>query len=362
MLSGLLVLLGLAPAALVAPISSPARTADVRLSPDVIISRIGAGSCADQDRPQPVWDAVLGARPDAFVFLGDNIYASDPRRMDARAQYAKLAAVPGFQRLRASVPLLATWDDHDFGVNDGGRENPHRIDRQAAFNEFWQVPAGDPRRTRDGIYTSTTVGPVGKRVQFILLDTRSFRSPLQVKAADDERVGRYVPTTDPDQTLLGDAQWQWLEGVLREPADLRIVASSIQVVPQDHLWEKWANQPKERDRLFRLIRDTKAAGVIFLSGDRHLAEISMMDGGVGYPLYDLTASALTQSRADWRLQEPNRHRVGTMNYGNNFGLVEVNWNETDPEIRLQIRDVQNDVIVQQKLRLSWLRPGRIPMD
>jgi alkaline phosphatase D len=64
------------------------------------LSRIAFGCCADQDKPQPVWDPVLARQNDLFIFLGDNIYA-DTRDMDLmRRKYAKLAAQPGFARLR----------------------------------------------------------------------------------------------------------------------------------------------------------------------------------------------------------------------------------------------------------------------
>lgn len=322
-------------------------------------TRIALGSCVDQDKPQPIWSAVIAAKPDLFVWLGDNVYASDPARLDARAQYAKLAAKPGFQLLRQTTPFLAVWDDHDFGVNDGGVEHAGKQANKEAFLDFFEIRRDSERARREGNYDAVIVGEPGRRVQFILLDTRWFRSPLRAKPADDTRPGRYVPDPDPAKTMLGEAQWAWLADQLRQPAELRVIVSSIQVVAEDHLWEKWANLPLERDRLFSTIEEANAGGVVFVSGDRHLAEISMMDAGVGYPLYDLTASALTNSRDDWRMHEPNRHRVGSMNYTNNFGLIEIDWWREDPEVRLQIRDDLGDVIVQQKLKLSWLRPGRI---
>ena len=116
--------------------------------------------------------------------------------------------------------------------------------------------------------------------------------------------------------MLGEPQWKLLEEQLRTPADLRIIASSIQVVSQEHDSEKWMNLPHERERLYRLIRDTRASGVLFVSGDVHRGEISAMDGGVGYPLYDLTASGLSEGSitkvrfADW----PNRYRIGTVDW------------------------------------------------
>ena len=111
------------------------------------------------------------------------------------------------------------------------------------------------------------------------------------------------------------------------------------------------NFPHERERLFKLIRETGAEGVILLSGDRHLAELSMMDAGVGYPIYDLTSSGLNQAARAWRPLETNRHRVATMNWGDNFGLITIDWDRPDPRISLQIRDVDGDITIQQKIDL-----------
>ena len=173
-----------------------------------------------------------------------------------------------------------------------------------------------------------------------MLDTRYFRSsPLKKKTPVTRGEGPYEPNPDPTTTMLGEDQWRWLEEQLRTPAEVRLIASSIQVVAEDHGWEKWMNLPHERERLYRLIRETGAEGVVFLSGDRHLAELSMMDGGAGYPFYDVTSSGLNQAAKSWRPQEVNRHRVATMNWGDNFGLITIDWDRPDPRISLQIRDV-----------------------
>jgi alkaline phosphatase D len=196
-------------------------------------------------------------------------------------------------------------------------------------------------------------------VQIILLDMRFNRSALK-RGNFSEDEGRYLPDPDPAKTMLGAEQWKWLESQLRLPAEIRLLVSSIQVIPEDHHWETWANLPLERQRLFQLICATDARGVLFLSGDRHLAELSMMDGGVGYPLFDLTSSGLNKAHHEkWRPQEPNRHRVATMNVGDNFGVVEIDWNPADPRISLQIRDVDGDITTQRKIPLSLLRPGAI---
>ncbi len=322
------------------------------------LSRITFGSCARQEEPQPIWEKIVALKPDVFLFIGDNIYGDSEDMNVLRAKYAKLGAMPGFQKLRATCPVLATWDDHDYGVNDGGREYPQRDASQEVFLDFFREPLNSERRERPGVYTSYVYGPEGKRTQIILLDTRYFRSALKAAPKGDPR-GPYLPSDDPEATMLGDAQWTWLAEQLREPAELRIIASSIQVVAEDHGWEKWMTMPAERAKLYKLLRDTQAAGVIILSGDRHLAELSMMDAGLGYPLYDLTSSGLNSGGKRWRAYEPNQHRVGTMNWGDNFGMVTVDWSQADPQISLAIYDDAGDINIQRKLRLSTLQPGVI---
>lgn len=324
-----------------------------------LVSRVAFGSCAKQDRPQPIWDAILAENPDLFLFIGDNIYGDTEDMNVLRAKYAQLAAVPGFAVLRERCRLLATWDDHDYGANDAGADYPMRAESQQVFLDFFGEPEDSERRRSPGVYDAHVFGPPGRRVQVILLDTRYFRSPLKTGERGHEaggRLGRYVPSEDPDATMLGAAQWTWLERQLREPAELRIIASSIQVIAEDHRFEKWANFPRERQRLLRLIRETGAAGVIFISGDRHMAELSKMDAGVGYTLYDLTSSALNQT-SRW-YNEINRHRWSRSYFEPNFGLIVIDWSADDPVVTLEIRREDGRPAIWHELRLSELRSGR----
>ena len=148
-----------------------------------------------------------------------------------------------------------------------------------------------------------------------------------------------LPNTDANATLLGAAQWAWLEEQLHEPAQVRIIGSSIQVVNETSGGEKWSNFPAEKKKLFELLWANRATGVIFISGDRHYAELEMMDGEIGYPVYDLTSSSLNWAEPRWRRIAPSKHRIGLAERGDNFGLVEIDWNRTDPLIRLKVIDV-----------------------
>ncbi len=335
-----------------------------------LLSKFAFGSCARQNQPQPIWDAVVATEPQLFVFLGDNIYG-DSEDMDVlRAKYQLLGNQPGYKKLKATCPILATWDDHDYGVNDGGAEYPKKRESQQVFLDFFGVPQDDVRRKREGVYSAQTFGPEGKRVQIILLDARYFRSPLKTgykpgEPGDGYR-GKYIANTDPGATVLGEVQWRWLEQQLKVPAELRIIGSGVQVIADEHGSEIWGNFPLERKRLFALIKKTRANGVVFLSGDRHLSEIARLSPdhalGVGYPLYDITSSSLNAPSGNFTkagnrfANEINSYRVGLTYFDTNFGSVQIDWDQPDPLVRLQVRDEKGAVVLQQKVTVGQLKP------
>jgi alkaline phosphatase D len=354
-------LLGAAASGLLA--SSPARGADA--SP--ALTRIAFGSCAKQSKDQPIWDAVLATKPELFVFLGDNIYGDTRDMNELRAKYAQLAAKPGFQRLRASTPLLATWDDHDFGEDDAGADYPMKEESRRIFLEFWGEPRDSARWTRDGIYASKLFGPPERRVQVILPDLRFNRTPIthldlggakyKEWAEAKHNAGSLVPgpyarSPDPKATMLGEAQWRWLEQQFDVPARLRIFASSLQVIADFPGWEAWINYAHDHQRLIDLIRRKRASGVVFISGDTHYAELSRLDVNVPYPLWDLTSSGLTEV---WPVDVPNANRVGRHLREPNFGLIEIDWESSDPRVTLKALDGRGRPAIAQELKLSELR-------
>jgi len=314
------------------------------------VSTIAFGSCAKESQRQPIWDAVLASDPDLFLFLGDNIYGDTDDMAVLRAKYARLGGVEGYQKLVEQCPVLATWDDHDYGRNDAGVEYEFKVGSQKALLDFFESPADSPRRTRKGVYGRWFFGAEGsgRRVQVILLDSRYHRSPIP-KAEKKSRpyFGPYLENTDEGATLLGEAQWEWLADRLREPADLRIVGTSIQAIPNGHRWEKWGNFPAERDRLFQLIRDTEANGVVFLSGDRHHSAISKVPAkgapeSVGYPLFEITSSGLTQAGGG-NSAEPNPYGVGEIFKKQNFGLIRIDWESGEVVFEVNDRDGESQL-------------------
>ena len=334
------------------------------------VSVIAFGSCARERREQPVWDDIIAKEPDLFLMIGDNHYADfwekngkigmRPVENTARIReaYDALNAKPGFQKLKQRATLMATWDDHDYGANDMGNDFKLREESQKEFIRFFDFAKDDAINDQQGIYHSRVFGPEGKRVQIIMLDTRYHRDPL-VKAKTRRRgKGPYTATDDTTTTVLGEAQWKWLEEQLGKKADVRVIASSIQAVADEHGWETWGNFPHERERLFKLIEETKANGVVMISGDRHLMEISCEKSRPsGYPFWDFTSSGLTQETET--INESNRYRVGPVKREQNFGIIEIQWGagSTETVINLFGHGQGGKVLMEQKIPLDSLQAG-----
>ncbi|ANU08403.1 alkaline phosphatase D family protein [Paraurantiacibacter namhicola] len=310
------------------------------------ITRFGFGSCNTQDGPQDIWSVVGAANPQFFMPIGDNVYGD--RGWDGRpdlasfiAAYRKQAGHQQFAAFRATTPMMATWDDHDYGPNDSGGEFYAREFSETLFETFWNAPA--EVRGRPGVYQSVTMGPAGQRVQVIMLDTRFFRTNLVRLPRSEERrpLGNYAPNTDPAANMLGDVQWAWLADELAEPADLRIVVSSIQVLTEAHQFESWANMPLQRARLLQMLGARAGGGLLMLSGDRHSAGMySAVLPGSDETAWEFTSSSMNLPFAEGDIgeREPDPLRRTPMIADANFGLVDIDWAGRTYTMRLMGED------------------------
>lgn len=320
---------------------------------DEPVESILFGSCIRQDKPMPIFKSINQIRSDLFIFLGDNIYADTDDMKVMKAKYSLLAADSGFSKLVETKRIMATWDDHDYGKNDAGAEYIKKEESQKTFLDFWNEPKNSVRRKTPGIYDAKSFGPEGKRLQVILLDTRFFRGPL--KMGKRKTGGPYYPTGDKSVRMLGESQWGWLEEQFRKPAEIRIVASSIQLIAESDGQETWSNIPHERERFFDLIRKTKANGVVVISGDRHWSELSCYSKGMPYTLYDFTSSSLNQPHGRGT-PTINKHRaIETTHHQENFGQIKISWDVKNPKLSLQVRDINGKLKIGHDVALSELK-------
>jgi alkaline phosphatase D len=291
--------------------------------------RIAFGSCFKlSHRPeQPVFASIAAAKPDAFLWLGDNCYfddddVEDPARLWARMSTARAAA--SLRPLLSGTPNLAQWDDHDYGDNNSDRRFPLKETTRDIFRAFWPNPSygeGD-----QGIYCKASLGPV----DLFLLDNRWFRDPRRQKDG-------------PEKGILGPRQRTWLlQGLEASKAPIKVVATGGQFLARYHRFESWDKTRFERDGIVESIREAGIGGVLFISGDRHLAEVTRWRGAVGYDLWDVTSSPLANR---WwpdggKLENPEREFV----YGDgpNFGWIDVNAEAK--RVTVELRDVAGKVI------------------
>lgn len=302
------------------------------------ITSLAFGSCNRQNLPQPLWKPILADQPDLWIWMGDNIYGDSPNMDTLKAKYERQNAVVDYQALKSQTPIIGIWDDHDYGINDGGKNYAQKKASKELMFDFLNVPADAPERKHEGAYSSHLYGKGDNLVKVILLDARYFRDTL-------ERINRVYQINENGE-VLGEAQWKWLENELRSsPAKVNLIVSGIQMLPTEHAYEKWANFPKERERLLDLISKSGARTPILLSGDRHIAEVmKLTDARFPEGIYEITSSGLTHT---WNTlaEEKNSYRVSDLIAKLNYGLATFDWNKG--EVKFQVKGENGAVYVTQ---------------
>lgn len=274
------------------------------------------GSCnyanqSEMDRPgepygksDEIFGAMAAESPDMMLWLGDNTYLREPDWNSWSGfvhRYTHTRSQPALQPFLAACPHYAIWDDHDFGPNDSNGSFIHKDWSLKAFKLFWANPSyGLPDlETITGQFRFNDV-------EFFLLDNRT------------NRVDHLITTVEPQ--MLGKQQIDWLvQALAYSKASFKIVAVGGQVLNSAKVYENYANYPAERDSLLARLAAENIKNVVFLTGDRHHAELSkMVVDSVAF--YDLTVSPLTAGT--YPNEEENIHRVeGTKVIQNNFAAI-----------------------------------------
>jgi alkaline phosphatase D len=290
--------------------------------------RVAFGSCPrfQDDRVQPIWSAVRGLEPALFLWIGDNVYSDSLNPEVLQEEYRRQRDVAGLQPLLRSVPNLAIWDDHDYGLNNHDKSNPLKEAALTSFKRYWANPAyGLPEVP--GVFFRYSYG----RTDFFFLDGRYYRDPDM------------DPDT-PQKTMLGEAQLRWLK------SELEASTAVFKVLVAGGGWHKgkgvgedsWASFLNERNRIFDFIRDNEISGVVLLSGDSHVGELNVIPWSEkgGYDLYDLGSSPLAQGTPDsWLERRPERRVRQVYFQGSNFGLVDFLF-EPSPRLVYRVIDIQ----------------------
>lgn len=313
------------------------------------------GSCAylndDLSRPGQPWggdygifDAIAAARPDAMLWLGDNVYFREPEWTSLEgmsARYRAYRASPAAARLWTATSHLAVWDDHDYGPNDSDASFVGKGNAERAFRRYWPNPTfGLPGS--GGIFGMVTLADV----DVFLLDNRWFRHP-----------NRYPET--PAKAMFGPVQLEWLrQALVSSRATFKVVAAGGQFWNRANRFEAFHNFPAEQKALADWLVEQKIPGVLFLSGDRHLGGLWRIERPGTYPLHEFTASPLTAGVfANPPAEERDNPDLvsGTLVTQRNFGMVRVSGPRKERVLTLESYAADGKLIWQRRIAAAELR-------
>jgi len=298
------------------------------------------GSCNNQSLSNTLWPEITRNHPDVWVWGGDIVYSDTDDMEVMKNSYSTQKNNKAYSDFRKNTPVLGTWDDHDYGLNDGGIEYKQKKEVQQILLDFLDVDAQDPRRSRAGVYHANTYNIGNASIQIIVLDSRYFRTAL---TKDPTGVKRYIPSTDTTGSMLGKEQWEWLETTLNNSkASFNIIISSIQFLSSEHGFESWGTMPHEVEKMEKLLLSSAAKNTIILSGDRHISEFSKKEiGDHHFPLIDFTSSGLTHSYDGFN-GEKNPYRIAPVISVKSFGLLKFNFNKNS--VKFEIRGENNQLL------------------
>lgn len=267
--------------------------------------KITFGSCNHQNDSQDFWNSIARKKSDRWIWLGDIIYADTEDMSKMKKDYDLLKSNPTYTKFRSTHKISGIWDDHDYGANNAGVEYPKKDSSKMLLYDFLDIPHSPDDQA--GAYRVEEFVQNELKVRLYLLDARSFRDSLGSLAG----------------TILGQQQWAWLIGELSSSdADVNILASGIQFLAKEHPYEKWANFPTQRERLLQILGRLDVKNPVLISGDRHIAEMSVDTLPGNKPILEITSSGLTHSWEDFTGEE-NSLRVGEVLSKPNFGMLEI---------------------------------------
>lgn len=305
---------------------------------------ISFGSCHKHNKPESdqILEAIATENPNVFIWLGDVVYGKDGDAADLTAKYNQLKTKSSYQKLLQQTKVLAIWDDHDYGINNGGSNYKNKTKSLIDFGAFANLNNAEEIVRRGGAYQHYEFTQNDVKISITLLDNRFFRTPYL-----GEKIAGQISNTQ--GVLLGDQQWRWLEDILKNStANIHLFAGGIQFLSNKHRFEKWANYPQERMRFLSLLKKYQIKTPVFLSGDRHHSELSILKEK-DIVLADITSSGMTEA-ISWNSKEPNPYRIGEVVTQNSYASLTVDLNTLKSIV--SFHDIRGEKIISKELELA----------
>lgn len=312
--------------------------------------RIAFGSCFHKKgvhNPHLMkWIADRGNR--AMLLLGD--LAVDDREANLNFHYSDYLlrdVSQAWRRLSSTVPVYASWDDHDYLNNDKSGLQKGQITNQQrnAMRRLWQENWVNPQAPVEdrGIYFNTVIGDV----EVIMLDTRSCRN-WEKKGT----LGSY----------LGDAQMTWLLATLKASKARFIIISSGTMWSDDmskakDSWGTW--DIPGREKIFNFIETNKIGGVLLISGDRHGARGFRIERPSGFVLYEFEAATLGGVGGPPAYARDKSAQIFGYNGLKAFGEFSFDMSLEDPEVTFRLIGEDGKELEKHTFPRSKLTPDSV---
>ena len=256
-----------------------------------------------------IFESIYEKKPDLMLWLGDNVYYREndfESREGLIERWTHDRQIPELSPLFGNTINYATWDDHDYGPNNIGRNYWLKDQATEVFQLMWGNPsAGLPEIP--GIFTYLNWGDVN----IYLLDNRTYLTPSESKP---EEFGR-------NKALLGKKQVDWLIDHLAwnlsqsandfksYPARFNLIVLGSSVLSESGNPDGYRNFPEEWQYLMDRIVSEKIRGVIFLTGDIHSGEVNKIQHvwkDLNLTMYEVTSSPLTAGASTYGKNNPAR--------------------------------------------------------
>jgi alkaline phosphatase D len=310
------------------------------------------GSCAyinetQYDRPgtpyggdYQIFEKIAETQADFMLWLGDNVYLREPdwnSKTGIIKRYTHTRSLPEMQKMFATMHHYAIWDDHDYGSNDSDRGFVHKNTTLNVFEMFWPNPTygvGDERAA----YTFFNWNDC----DFFLLDNRFFRTPDNLN--------------ETNKTQLGERQKQWLkDALLYSDASFKFIALGGQFLNPSGKYETYSNFgfSAERDEIIEFIHENNIKNVIFLTGDRHLSEVSVLNRSEKPIIYDITTSPFTAGPSNIAEDEINPLRIsGSLFNQHIFAKIDISSSLKDRLLTLKFFDANGKLLFEYQIKKS----------
>ena len=291
-------------------------------------------------------ELILKHKPAALLLYGDIAVQDRENHLGLhRSDYLLRDLRPAWQKLAASMPVYATWDDHDYFNNDKwgiprGYTDADRKNVRKVFTQAWNNPFYGFEDKHEGVFTRTRIGPC----DVIMVDNRYFRTGEQ-------------------GSFLGNDQMKWLEEQLLDCRGPFIIMScgtmwSDYVSGGKDSWGRW--DPEGRERIFSLIEKHRIPGVLLVSGDRHGARGFTITRPSGFKIYEFEPGSLgarTGPPSIIKNQQANQLFGISGKYA--FGEFAIDATLEDPEVTFSLVNVEDGRnIYETTLKRSQLTPPK----